>query len=253
MGHTREAFEDNLYDIWARYFECPSEIFRDSGLTIQPQDNLLGTGMVNLYRIGKQLIARCDDNVQNTLIDMMQNTILRKGLEHGMTEADIQSEVMSQFDKTLEGEHLEWLFYLYPTDFKPYTSPDFDLRQLSATDKGSLDDLKSACTPDDVDEGWVHVTDELVYGAFDGDKMVACASLFDWRGFGDPGVLVHPKYRQKGLGKAVVSPICAFVLEQGRVMDYRCDAKNLGSAGIAKSLGFTRYFEIEVFKLVDKA
>jgi len=83
--------------------------------------------------------------------------------------------------------------------------------------------------------------------------MVACASLYDWRGFGDPGVLVHPDYRKRGLGKAVVSPICQWVLNQGRVMNYRCGSRNTGSARIAKSLGFTQYFEIEVFKLVDNA
>ena len=251
MEHTREAFENRLYEIWSGYFECSLVNLKNKGLTIKPVEDLAGTGWVNLYRIGKQVIAYCDVELQKTLNDMMQIHALYKALEQGMTGAEIQSELMAKLDKTLEYEHVEWLFYLYPADFKPYISPDFDLRQLSESDKDSLNTLKSACTTDEVDEGWVHVTDELAYGAFDGDKMVACASLFDWRGFGDPGVLVHPAYRQRGLGKAVVSPICKFVLDQGRVMDYRCDSRNTGSAGIAKNLGFTRYFEIEVFKLVD--
>lgn len=253
MESTRQSFENRLYDIWARYFECSPLMLRNGGLSIIPQEKLTGTGLVNLYQIGKRSIAYCDEGVREILIYMMQINALRNGSDKGMREAEIASELEQHNDITLEHDHLEWLFYLYPDDFKPYKSPDYDVRQLSEADKGALDDLKSACTPDDVDEGWVHVTDELVYGAFDSDKMVACASLFDWRGFADPGVLVHPDYRRKGLGKAVVSPICQWVLDHGRVMNYRCDSMNLGSAGIAKSLGFTHYFSIEVFKLVNHA
>jgi len=247
MKQTRDEFKDQLYDIWATYFECSPLMLRNGGLSVIPRDNLKDTGLVHLYKIDKRSIAYCDIEVRSVMVDMMQINGLRKGVGYGMTEAEIQSELA---DKALEHDHVLWLFYLYPPDFKPYTSSDFNVRQLSESDEGALDDLHSACTPADVDEAEVSVTDELAYGAFEGDKMVACASLYDWRGFGDPGVLVHPDYRKRGLGKAVVSPICQWVLDQGRVMNYRCDSRNTGSARIAKRLGFTQYFEIEVFKLV---
>jgi GNAT superfamily N-acetyltransferase len=184
------------------------------------------------------------------MVDMLQINALRKGVGHGMTGAEMQSELL---DKTLDYEYVELLFYLYPDDFKPYTQTEFEVRQLFEDDKDALDALKSACTPQDVDEGWVHVTDELCYGAFDGDKMVACATMFEWRGFADPGVLVHPAYRRRGLGKAVVSAICQWVLDHGRVMNYRCVSTNIGSAEVARSLGFTQYFEIEEFKVINRA
>lgn len=247
MGQTRDIFKERLFAIWASYFGFPSVMLKGYGLQIIPQSSLKGTGYVNLYRFDKQLIALCDGDLHETLIEMMQIPSLRNALENGMASIENQSAL----DKAIKLEHLEWLFYLYPPDFKAFASSNFEIRQLSESDEGALESLHSACTPADVDEAEVSVADELAIGAFDGDKLVACASLYDWRGFGDPGVLVHPDYRKRGLGTAVVSPICQYVLDQGRVMNYRCDSRNTGSAKIAERLGFTQYFEIEVFKLVD--
>lgn len=247
---SREAFETDIYDIWADYFGLPAFFLKDGGSSVDGMEDLSGTNRVVLFKIGERSFAQCDVELNDLLADIMQKIAHRKGGEYGMTSADIQVELVG---KHIEYDEIVKLFYLYAGDFKPYHSNNFKVRQLTQADATALEQLKSACSKKDVDEGFVNVADELAFGAFDGEKMVACASMFDWRGFADPGVLVHPDYRQRGLGKAVVSPICEWVLDKGRVMTYRCVTTNHGSSALAESLGFTHYFNIDYFKVIDNA
>ena len=68
------------------------------------------------------------------------------------------------------------------------------------------------------------------------DRLVAVASMFEWRGFSDLGVLTVPELRRRGTGKAVVSAMCERLLDGPRVVVYRYSLDNLGSAGVARSL-----------------
>ena len=156
MEQTRDAFENRLYDIWATYFECSPLMLRNGGLSVIPRDDLKDTGLVHLYRIGKRSIAYCDIEVRSVMVAMMQINALRKGVGYGMTGAEMQAELV---DKTLEYDHIGYMYYLYPSDFKPYTLSEFDIRLISDADSDASDALKSACIPEEVDEGWVSVTD----------------------------------------------------------------------------------------------
>lgn len=77
------------------------------------------------------------------------------------------------------------------------------------------------------------------FGVWKKDKLVAYSS---YRIFGDnicdAGVLVHPDYRGQGLGKAVVSTLCAYCIENSVVPMYRVFEENKGSIRIPEALGF---------------
>ena len=250
MEQTREAFDERLYNIWATFLDDPTLTSTRTGSSIMSTKRLKDTGWVDVIQFGSTTVVQCDVAVQELVTKAVQDIVHAKDDTYAVTRDDIQdilSDLKMKVDEDL------WLFYLYPPDFKYFDDIPYKIRQLSEPDKSALDALRSACTPADVDLGEVNVTDELAYGAFDGDKMVACASMYNWRGFADLGILVHPDYRQRGLGKAVVSSICRWMLDTEHVMIYRCISTNIGSARIAKSLGFTHYFHIEDFKVVDNA
>jgi predicted GNAT family acetyltransferase len=61
----------------------------------------------------------------------------------------------------------------------------------------------------------------------------------------DIGVLTDLDYRRRGLGKAVVSAICAHYTGDPRVLCYRHDLRNVASQGVADSLGFVHYATVE--------
>jgi GNAT superfamily N-acetyltransferase len=248
MEQAREAFENRLYDIWAKFFDLSTSTLTSHGSSVMSAERLKNTGWVDVIRFDTHTIVQCDIVVYDLIANVVQDLIQKNESKYAVTRDDIQATLAPN---QLVVDHILWLYYLYPADFKLYRDTLYTMRQLSEDDEDKLNALKSACTPEDISEGWVHVTDELCYGAFTGDKMIACGSMYDWRGFADPGVLVHPNYRRRGLGKAVVSAICQWVLDKGRIMTYRCGSTNHGSAGIAQSLGFTHYFEIEVFKVVN--
>lgn len=58
---------------------------------------------------------------------------------------------------------------------------------------------------------------------------------------GDPCVLVHPQFRGRGYGSAVVSAVVARALLAGKTLLYQTLESNLGAVGIAAKLGFQQY------------
>jgi predicted GNAT family acetyltransferase len=57
----------------------------------------------------------------------------------------------------------------------------------------------------------------------------------------DVAVLTHPLHRGCGFGGAVVSALCRWGLERGRLMRYAALASNPASLRLARSLGFRDY------------
>jgi len=137
-------------------------------------------------------------------------------------------------------------YYLFPSDL-PIYSPQhpFRVRQLTTADVDAMSSLHKANTPEDVDEAFVEVDHEVVFGCLLGKQLVAAASGYERAGFLDIGVLTHPDFRKKGLGKAVVGSLCKWAIDHGLIAQYRHDALNASSEGVAKSLNFQVYFKSE--------
>lgn len=115
-----------------------------------------------------------------------------------------------------------------------------------AGDVALLAELAAASSDDDLDEADLDLDnlDPFYAGLIEDGRLVAYAcgrpSEIDER-FDDIGVLVHPGYRQRGLG---ASAVAAFVerrqaADPSRLMLYRCTTENAGSNAVSESLGFT--------------
>jgi GNAT superfamily N-acetyltransferase len=152
----------------------------------------------------------------------------------------------------LEGKGL--FFYLTPQAFRP-ASATGDLvtrRVYPEQENDRLLALYGACTAEEVDDAEIYVEepDPVIYGTFDGPQMVAYASHRYWVDvLADIGVLVHPAYRSRGLGKAVVSALCAWCLDNDIVPMYRVNDDHLHSRRIPVALGFRQMATVEVLQV----
>jgi GNAT superfamily N-acetyltransferase len=133
-----------------------------------------------------------------------------------------------------------WQGYLRADDFRPAAEPN--VRQLTATDDPTLRRLEEACDEQEWEQVGIGRAEQVVFGAFVGDQLVAAA-------MGEPrvatllhiGIITHPDYRGHGHGRAVVSAISAYGLAVGLVPRYQALAANTPSVAIARALGFTHY------------
>lgn len=115
------------------------------------------------------------------------------------------------------------------------------LRQLTLEDALHMAALHAVNSPEDVRAGAVEVEYEYAFGAFWGDMLVAAASGYWFMNFLDLGVLIHPAFRRKGLGTAVVHAMCETAVARDIIPQYRCNAQNVGSRSLAKGLNFSQF------------
>jgi RimJ/RimL family protein N-acetyltransferase len=117
-------------------------------------------------------------------------------------------------------------------------APDQQVRELTERVRDDLERFLGRCSPDEREDGDVDIggEHELTVGTLIDGDIVAVASMFEWRGFSDLGVLTAPQLRRQGAGRAAVSALCQRLLDGPRVVVYRYSSENLASAGVARSL-----------------
>lgn len=90
-------------------------------------------------------------------------------------------------------------------------------------------------------------------GCFDKDKLVSIDSYWFWGdGLADIGIVTYPDYREKGIGKALISYLCNYGFKLDRINVYRHNEKNLASRNLALSLNFEQKMTIETTKILKK-
>ena len=118
------------------------------------------------------------------------------------------------------------------------------VEDLQRPDAEELDDADIILDePDPVIMGLVHNGELTAYAShrYWGDEEIA-----------DIGVLIHPNYRGQGLGKAIVSSLCAWCFENNIVPMYRVFDDNTISKKIPKKLGFSELIPIFTYGIRRK-
>ncbi|MBS3940072.1 MAG: hypothetical protein KG028_03830 [Actinobacteria bacterium] len=126
---------------------------------------------------------------------------------------------------------------------------------LDEADRPMFDAFLAACPDDDREEGDVDIggEHEVTVGIAEGTRLLAVASMYAWRGFSDLGVLTDPVARRQGAGRAVVAALCRHLADHDRVVVYRHRSENLGSRGIARSLGLVPIGTADALRPLDVA
>jgi RimJ/RimL family protein N-acetyltransferase len=230
---TGDEFQQTVYGYWAKRFGREREEFTHPGTLVIQEKELAETGKAHLYRIDQLSLLRIDPC-------LAEQAGLPEGyhpdmgaLTVGTLQASLRADLASTF--------LD--YFLDPQDFKCFPAPEnFITRRLHAEqDKPQLHDLYAACTEEELDLADIHVEepDPVMYGMFAGEHLVAYAGHRYWDDvIADMGVLIHPDYRGQGLGKAIVSALCEWCLQNDVIPMYRVFSYNVHSCRLAESLGF---------------
>jgi GNAT superfamily N-acetyltransferase len=239
-----KEFEQAILQNWARHYHCPVETLLHAGVTQLPAERYAGDRVIVLSHIAQHTFVEFDPAYSAVL-----ERVVAKLPPGARLSA---SDLLARFGASaFEGQDVSLIHYLYPPDLPDYAPPaPFELRRLTQADAAAMQTLHEANTPEDVDDGYVEVSHEVVFGCFEGDRLAAAASGYRRASFVDIGVLTHPGLRRRGLGKAVVGVLCAWSIENGIIAQYRCNTINTGSLALAGSLHFGHYFHSEVLWLV---
>ena len=141
--------------------------------------------------------------------------------------------------------------FLKPND---YNHPSFEnkyrISRLDKKYKSQFEKFKSECSKKDLKEALVSLEDSVVFGCFYKDKLIGVASYWFWgEKIADIGVVVHPKYRQQGVGKVLVSKLCEWGINNQKINLYRHNEINKKSHFLALSLNFKNHFFVEDMSL----
>jgi ribosomal protein S18 acetylase RimI-like enzyme len=105
-----------------------------------------------------------------------------------------------------------------------------------------LEALRAACSAVEWEHGGSKIGSLPVAGVFIDSQLIAVAGYKVW---GDViahiSVVVHPDYRNRGQGKAVVSQVTGEMFNRGLVPQYQTLEANLSSMAVGRALGFERY------------
>jgi GNAT superfamily N-acetyltransferase len=247
---TGSELERVVYGYWARRFGCAREDFAHSGTLVIKEEALAGAGRIHIYHVDRMSVVR-------TAPSLAEQMGLPGGYERdsvSLRANGLQPLAGAGYRVEIESTLLDC--YLDPKDFKPFTAADdFAPRRLHPErDSAHLLGLYDACTEEDLDAAEIYVDepDPVILGMFDKGQLVAYASHRYWDTIADIGVLIHPGYRGRGLGKAVVSALCEWCIENDVVPMYRVFSDHGHSRRIAQALGFKEMVIIETLKLTGE-
>jgi GNAT superfamily N-acetyltransferase len=234
-----KTFEQTIYHKWTNSFGCPAETAYQSGTTIIPESKYEDKKIIILQEIGPHVFAQIDPFYYQDLHSLL------KDLPYGTSISGVHIQAVWGKD-SIKTQSLGKTYYLQSTDLPAYTLHEsFSLRKLIPEDAEAMSILHAANTPEEVQEGYVEVTHQIAFGCFHNGLLVAASSGYERTGFLDIGVLTHPDYRRKGLGKAVVGELCKWANEKHIIPQYRHDVTNINSQHVAESLNFKPYFKTE--------
>jgi GNAT superfamily N-acetyltransferase len=128
---------------------------------------------------------------------------------------------------------------LEPGHFRPVDCADVSMADDDAS--ATLASFRQAFDPDAWADGGLENAQSFVACRKAG-RVVAMCGYRRWSDdAGDPCVLVHPQFRRRGYGSAVVSAVVARALANGKTLLYQTLESNTGAIGIATQLGYTQY------------
>ena len=134
--------------------------------------------------------------------------------------------------------HAEDAIFVSHPKMVSHEPDDVCCRLLTQDDTNVFNNFTQNISEEDLDNAYVELDHWEVYGAFVDGELVSASSVYPWQEttFLDLGVVTTPKYRGKGIGKALVSFIAKKVEPRGYCVQYRSQLDNHASLKLANSL-----------------
>lgn len=229
MPHPKANVIDTF---WARRFGCLLSDIQTPGAHVVCREDVDPNRMAVLELAHATLVRATSEHEE--LLTAWANSLA----ENAPRSADAVANAIP--DKIWKVSPSEKVLYLNPAEFRPFPRPE--VRQLTLEDSADLTRMHRGCTLSEQQAGEVSIDHPAIFGAYVKDQLIAAASLIDQgQTISDVGVLVHRDFRKQGYGRSVVSGLCEWGLENGRIVQYWRLCSNTGSVHIADSLGFREY------------
>lgn len=238
---ARASADARVAAYWAAFLGCTSEQLEASGTWVVPHGGLAGYSGAYLLRRGMSCVV----SVPAPLLATVAAQLAGLPAESSFDIARLRLLFGDAIDRFVGPA---WQGFLRAADFRPAVRPN--VRQLAATDDPALRRLAEGCDEQEWEQVGIGRAEQMVIGAFAGETLVAA-------GMGEPlgatllhvGIITHPAYRGQGYGRAVVSAISAYGLDDGLVPRYQALMANQPSIAIARALGFCQYAETLAVRL----
>lgn len=230
---------------WTGRFDLKLEAWNRPGTKLMRDEIFEGSGEIYLYRLGEHALLRMDP-AQLDQIDWPGDLKTRS-----LGAEELVGLAPGEF--TIRHGDIDLNYYLDPERFSPAPALDaFPTRPVDpARDDALLRELLDACSEEDIENAEIDLKDPdaVIYGSFHEGRMVAYAGHRYWgENIADIGVLTHPDFRQHGLGKAGVTTLCRWCIDNEVIPMYRVESEHFRSRKIAEALGFDMLVEITVLK-----
>ncbi len=247
---TRENFKKTVYGYWASRFNCDMDVFSQSKISIFVDDQVKNRNSVNIYQIGKLRIIRISPALEKEFGDPSKF----QATGEAFTNEELLTNLLGN-KYQVEEKNILLDYFLAPPDFNPQATPDkFALKRLDPdSDTELLSKLFNACTPEELDDADIILDepDPVILGLIYNRDLAAYASHRYWgdEEIADIGVLIHPDYRGQGLGKGIVSSLCAWCIQHNVVPMYRIFDDSIISEKIPKRLGFGELITVSTYSV----
>ncbi len=186
------------------------------------------------------VLETAENGVMAVLSPTLASAVLSAG--QALTEAELRKRLR---DAGIVLNGADNLFYFTEADKAVLLqdSPSGHVRALKAKDAAAFSLFQGSASDEDLDAAYVELDHWLVYGAFDGDRLVCTASMYPWqdRRIADLGVLTLTSDRGKGHARHVVRAISRAAYEKGYEPQYRCQLDNHASVALAGNVGVTLF------------
>lgn len=238
----RFEFHRRVTAVLAAHYGIPAKALDRPGTTLCPMKPEKWNDWLELIPVG----ARVGIEVPPVLRERVAALVAAHPADHVLNGADF---VVAWGSAGARVGHMK-VYMLDETDFRPF-APDaqYLVRALTEADRTAWDEFLARCTPDEQNEADISFDQETPFGVFDGVRLVAGATTYQWLGLADVNVLTDPAYRRNGLGKAAVSAVGKYLCARGDILCYRHALSNTGSQGVAEGLHLSLYGTVEAVNL----
>jgi predicted GNAT family acetyltransferase len=116
------------------------------------------------------------------------------------------------------------------------------LNPKARTDNEALRRLFGSTDISDWERGGVEFDHPVIFGAFEGETLVAAASAVPWSARLDGvAVFTHPGHRRQGWARRVTRALCRHATVQGHAVQIAAPEGDAAAMGLARTLGFRDY------------
>ena len=118
------------------------------------------------------------------------------------------------------------------------------IRRLAPADTAVFNAFQASASKEDLDAAWVELDHWQVFGAFDGEQLVAAGSLYPWGldpALADMGVLTLREARGRGHARRLVQTMAVSAQASGLQPQYRCQLDNTASITTAERSGLRAF------------